>query len=154
MVSRKPGKQMDQGKTKIILSTLWIFVTVNYLYCDILTLMDPSQLKQIISGTVGIIHMTEGFLLGAAILMEIPIAMILLSRILKYSVNRWLNISAGIIMTAVQTASLFVGKPTYYYSFFSMIEIATTIIIMWYSWKWRTCRDNEEKILNKVGVNE
>ncbi|WP_430823641.1 DUF6326 family protein [Carboxylicivirga sp. N1Y90] len=25
---------------KVILSTLWIFVTLNYLYCDVLSLMD------------------------------------------------------------------------------------------------------------------
>ena len=25
---------------KVLLSTLWIFVVLNYLYCDILTLMD------------------------------------------------------------------------------------------------------------------
>jgi hypothetical protein len=30
---------LDVNK-KIILSTLWIFVLLNYLYCDILTLMD------------------------------------------------------------------------------------------------------------------
>ncbi len=35
--------------------------------------------------------MNENFLLGAAILMEIPIAMVLLSRILNYRTNRWAN---------------------------------------------------------------
>ena len=51
----------------------------------------------------GSIQLTEGFLLGASILVEIPIAMVLLSQILKYRANRWANIIAGTIMTAVHS---------------------------------------------------
>ena len=99
--------------------------------------MDSQQLKQIITGTVGGIHMTQGFLLGAAILMEIPIAMTLLSQVLKHRANRWANIIAGTIMTAVQFSTLFFGSsPTGYYIFFSIIEIACTLFIIWYAWTW------------------
>jgi hypothetical protein len=120
---------------KVILSTLWIFVTVNYLYCDVMALMDPPLLKQVITGFAGGFQITQGFLVGAAILMEIPMAMIFLSRVLKSRVNRWANITAGTIMTAVQIASLFTGIPTLYYIFFSIIEIACTSFIVWYAWK-------------------
>ncbi|WP_319559730.1 DUF6326 family protein [Marispirochaeta sp.] len=34
---------------RMILSTLWIFVTLNYIYCDILGLMDAGLLKQYIT---------------------------------------------------------------------------------------------------------
>jgi Family of unknown function (DUF6326) len=37
---------------KIKLSLLWIFVTLNYLYCDVLSLMDSSILKQFLAGNV------------------------------------------------------------------------------------------------------
>jgi hypothetical protein len=122
---------------KVILSTLWIFALLNYLYCDILTLMDPIMLKQILTGSAGNIQMTENFLLGAAILMEIPIVMILLSRILKYKANRMLNIIGGLIMTVVQFSSLFAGSPpTHYYIFCSIIEIGCTLFIIWYAWNW------------------
>lgn len=59
---------------KVGLSTLWIFVMFNYLYCDVIALMNPQQLKQFINGNIHGIPITQGFLLGAAILMEIPIA--------------------------------------------------------------------------------
>ena len=119
------------------LSTSWIFALFNYLYCDLVGLMDASLLNQFITGTVGGIEVSQGFLLGASILMEIPIAMILLSRILEYSANRWANIIAGFIMTVVQLSSLFFGSaPTTYYIFFSIIEIACTSFIIWYAWKW------------------
>jgi hypothetical protein len=122
---------------KVILSTLWIFAMLNYLYCDILALMDPDLLNQFITGNVGGIHMTQAFLLQAAILMEIPTAMVLLSKVLKYGANRWANIIAGTIMTVVQFSTLFIGSsPALYYIFFSIIEIACTSLIVWYAWKW------------------
>ena len=132
--NKKTGAVVEKN---VILSTLWIFVTLNYLYCDVLTLMDPAELKQLITGTVGTIEMNAEFLLAAAVLMEIPMAMVLLSRVLKYSANRWANIIAGAIMTVVQCMSLFVGSgPTSYYLFFSAIEIMCTAFIVWYAWKW------------------
>lgn len=62
--------------------------------------------------------------------------MVLLSRILKYKINRFTNIITGAVMTAVQLLTLFVAKPTTYYMFFSAIEIACTSIIVWFAWKW------------------
>jgi hypothetical protein len=116
------------GDMKTKLSTLWLFATLNYLYCDVVTLMDPIK--------HGSIQLTQGFLLGAAVLVEVPIAMVLLSRILKYRANRWANIVAGTIMTVVQLVTLFVVAPTMYYAFFSVIEIATTVAIVLCAWKW------------------
>ena len=122
---------------KAKLSTLWIFVALNYLYCDVVSLMDPELLPLYLRGNVNGFELTPGFLLGAGILVEIFIAMVLLSRVLPYSMNRWANIAAGTIMTAVQSATLFVGAPAPYYLFFSVIEIATTVLIVWFAWNWR-----------------
>ena len=127
-------KKMDMRSK---LSTLWIFVALNYLYCDVVSLMDPELLPQYLRGNVNGLELTPGFLLGAAILVEIFIAMVLLSRVLPYRANRWANIAAGTIMTAVQSATLFVGIPAPYYLFFSVIEIATTVLIVWFAWNWR-----------------
>jgi len=121
----------------VVLSTLWIFVMLNYLYCDVIGLMDSNLLKQYLTGKINGMDMNEGFLLGAAILMEIPIALVLLSRILRYKANRLINILAAIIMTVVQTATFFEGTPAPYYIFCSIIEIAITIYIFWYALKWK-----------------
>ena len=120
-----------------MLSTLWIFVMFNYTYCDILGLMDSSLLKQYLTGIVDGLELTEHFLLTGAILMEIPIAMILLSRILNYKANRLANIAAGSIKTIAMVLTMFVGTPTLYYIFFGSIEISTTIFIVYYAWKWK-----------------
>jgi hypothetical protein len=121
---------------KIRLSTLWIFAMFNYLYADVLTLMDSEVLKEIMTGSVGGVQMTPGFLLGAAILMETAIAMVVLSRVLEYKANRRANIIVGIIHTAAVFLSMFVGKPAPYYLFFGTIEMACTSLIVWFAWNW------------------
>jgi threonine/homoserine/homoserine lactone efflux protein len=136
--------QEEKMDMKPRLSTLWIFAALNYLYCDVIGLMDPEMLQQYLTGNINGLELTPGFLLGAAILIEIPISMVLLSRVLKHRANRWANIAAGTVMTAVQSASLFVGVPAPYYLFFSVIEIATTAFIVWYAWNWREPVAQEE----------
>ncbi len=135
-------KETDQDKkstemsTKATLSMLWIFLLFNYIYCDLFTAFDPTILKSLVTtGSSGGFEFTQIFLFGFSIIMEIPIAMVLLSRILKPRANRWANIIAGIIMAAVQVASLF-GSPTMYYIFFSIIEIVCLFWIIWSAWKW------------------
>jgi hypothetical protein len=122
---------------KVLLSTLWIFVVLNMLYCDVVSLMDAGLLKQYLAGNVNGMTMTQGFLLGAGILMAMWIAMVLLSRVLTYRANRWANIIAGILATAVQFASLVFTPPAMYYLFFSILEIAGTASIVWFAWTWR-----------------
>ena len=117
------------------LTTLWVFATLNYLYCDVVTLMDPKFLKGFVAGQVGGMQVSEGFLLAAGVLVEVPMAMILLSRFLGPRSNRWANLAAGCVMTGVQLASLVTKAPAPYYAFFSAIEIATTATIVWLAWR-------------------
>ncbi len=130
------NKTTEVKDRKAILSTLWIFAMLNYLYCDVIGLMNPDLLRQYLTGSVNGIHMTQGFLLGAGILIEIPIAMVLLSRVLRYKANRWANIAAGSVMTAVQILTLVLTPPAAYYLFFSILEIGCTALIVWYAWTW------------------
>jgi len=121
---------------KALLSTIWIFVTLNYLYYDLIGLMDSSLLKQYLTGSIDGIEINEQFLLYASFLMEIPIAMVLLSRVLKKNLNCWFNITTGSIKTLVMIATLFIGTTTSYYMFFACIEIATTLYIVWFAINW------------------
>ena len=126
---------------KVILSTLWIFVMFNYLYADVYGLffnpvLQKELMKQLAAGYVGSIQITQEFVLVTAVLMETAIAMVLLSRILKYSVNRWANIIAGLFHTAFVSWSLIGETPNLFYVFFAAIEITCTLFIAWYAWKW------------------
>lgn len=134
-----PATTIEMRSTKVLLSTLWLFAVLNYLYADVVTLMDSETLKMIMTGQVGSMRMTRGLLLGSAVLMETAIAMVLLSRVLEYRLNRWSNIIAGAIHTAAVALSVLAGggTPALYYVFFATIEVACTLFIMWYAWKWR-----------------
>lgn len=113
------------------LSLLWIFYMFNAAYIDITTLY-----YSVFINHESKVHYTQVFLLGAAVLIEISIVMIVLSRLLNYRANRRANIGAGIFLTAVQLATLFVGTPTLAYAFLSIVMIGATGVITWYAWKW------------------
>lgn len=66
-----------------MLSTLWIVLVVNFMFCDIFTLMHSEDLENLWKGSIDGVPISQGFLLTFAIVMEIPIAMILISRLLK-----------------------------------------------------------------------
>ena len=123
---------------KTRLSTMWIFAVLNYLYADVIGMMKSETLQSFLTGTVGSMQITEGVLLGAAVLMETAIAMVLLSRVLNHRANRWANITVATLHTVAVLASMFVGSDlSAYYLFFGTIEIACTAYIIGYAWKWR-----------------
>ena len=113
-------KIFGEDYVKVKLSLLWLFVMLNYIYADILSLMDAAVLNELIAGVAGDLQITPTFLFFGAILMEIPIAMIILSLILKHKVNRWANIIAGSIKTFAVLGTMFVGIPALYYTFFGL----------------------------------
>jgi len=133
-----------------ILSTLWIFVTLNYLYCDVLSLMSPELLNSLITtGGAGGITMSEPTLLGAAIILEISILLVLLSRVLKHKANRLVNIIGGSIKTFVVAGTLFMGA-SLHYIFFAIIEIASTSFIVWFAWTWTESEAVESRETSEV----
>ena len=124
---------------RVRLSVLWLFATLNYIYADVFFCIDVLGSKK---GSIGVLHFSPGAWLGIAILMEIPMAMILLSRILKPTANRWANIVAGITETAAVLLTQFILpafhllETSSYYLFFGAVEVACTSLIVWYAWRW------------------
>jgi len=131
------GKAISMVDRKAALSTLWVFVMFNFLYADVLALFDVVYNGKLESA----IQFTPVTLLGVSVLLEIPMAMVILSRILKYRANRWTNIIAGTAYTLVTLITQFIlpisnGTTTTYYLFFGAIEILSTSLIVWHAWKW------------------
>jgi Family of unknown function (DUF6326) len=115
---------------RVRLSMLWVFLMFNYLYADVMALFDPGIAGDAMTGTA---------LLAASFLMEIPMAMVLLSRTLTMRPNRWANVIAGTLMAVVAVSTLlFVGPPTSYYVFFGAVEIPCLLFIVWTAWRWTT----------------
>ena len=115
------------------ISTLWIVVLFNMVFADILGFMYPGVLAEIMTGTVEGVTVTPAFLLLAAVLIEIAIVMIYLTRVLPRKINRVLNLGAAFI-----TAAFVIGGGTVkaHYIFFASVEVATLIYIAYLAWKW------------------
>lgn len=116
------------------ISTLWIVVMFNMGFADILSFMVPDMLAQMATGTVDGITITPMFLLVAALFVQVPIAMIFLTRHLRPRAARIAN------LIAVPVTVLFVvggGSTLPHYLFFAGVEIAAMIWIATLSWTWR-----------------
>ena len=116
---------------KVKLSILWVVVMFNMLFADVLTLYIPENLEEIITRSTPI-QLTEGLMLVMAIIIEIPILMIFLSRVLKHKANRWTNIIASVITIAFIIG---MGSTDLHYIFFATIEVVCMLLIVWYAWK-------------------
>ena len=115
------------------LSTLWVVVMFNMVFADILTFIDPGALQDLWAGQAGV-QITRGLLLGFAILLEIPIAMIFASRVLNRGASRWANTIAAAITTAFVVGG---GSLDPHYVFFAAVELACMALIVWSVWSRR-----------------
>jgi len=115
---------------RVKLSLLWVFVILNIAYADILSLMDStSPIREVMAGA----PLPAGGLIAGAILMETSIAMVILSWILNYKVNRWVNIVIG----ALNILAVATGGHGTYYAFFATVEVVSMLLIIWFAWKWK-----------------
>jgi len=121
------------------LSLFWIFALLNYLYADVMALW-----ALLGSPPEDAPHLGQLALVGATVLMEIPIAMIVASRLLPRRANRLANIIAGSIVTVVNGFLTFIppllgwGQPPALpeYLFFATLETVCTVAIVWQAWNW------------------
>lgn len=116
---------------KPVLSTLWIFVVLNYLYADLLmVIVNPGLYSKAAE------RMTTATILVFVFLMEVLLAMVFLARVLPRRANRWANVIAGLLGTAFVGVTL-AGSPPPHYLVISLLEMACTLFIVWYAWTWR-----------------
>ncbi len=113
------------------ISILWIVVMINMIFADILSFMQPGFLNDIITGNTPF-EITQEILLIFAVILEIPIIMIFLSRILKAKTNRWANIIASVITIIFVVGG---GSLALHYIFFATVEVVILLLIMMYAWK-------------------
>ena len=113
------------------LSTLWIVVMMNMIFNDICSFMLPEFFKDLLSGNTPIV-ITQGIMLVFAILLEIPIIMIFLSRVLKGKANRWVNLFASLVTILFVIGG---GSLTLHYIFFATVEVLMMLWIIRIAWK-------------------
>jgi len=126
-----PTQKID---TKVLLSTLWIVVMLNRLKADILSLNIPGAAEELANTSTSAGASIPQLMLVGAVMGNLAIAMIILSRVLKYRINRWVNIVVGLFTIAY----IWDGMASYpHYIFIAGVETLCLLLIIWFAWKWR-----------------
>jgi len=123
---------MNDMGTRI--SMLWVVVMLNMAFADIVGFIQPGALQGM-TGPGGA-EITQGLLLVVAVILEIPIAMIFVSRILKRGASRWVNTIAAVITAVFVVGGGSMELP--FYAFFAVVEVACMALIVWSVWARRS----------------
>ncbi|TAI49003.1 DUF6326 family protein [Flagellimonas allohymeniacidonis] len=111
-----------------LLSTLWIFVLFNMIFRDLHQFANAGFVQELMS-----LEVREELVLVFGFVLEIPIAMVLLSRILRDKANKWVNFLAVVItllgiLSALPSADMDDV-------FFAVMESAALVAIILVSWR-------------------
>jgi hypothetical protein len=129
--STNPTTKID---TKALLSTLWIVVMINMLKADILSLYIPGSTEEVARTAASVGASIPQLMLGGAIMGELALVMIILSRVLKYGINRWVNIVMGVVTILY----IWGGAASYpHYIFIATVETICLVLIIALAWMWR-----------------
>ena len=115
---------------RIILSGLWVAVMLTYLLGDVLRLFAGDMTPGEIDGQPA----TQAMWTGAAAIMLIPIAMVVLSLILPYPAIRWVSIVVAILAVVFNLFGL--PYDGMYDNFLIIVSFVFNAMIVWYAWKW------------------
>lgn len=123
-------KKLDK---KVLLSTLWVIVIINILTADVLSLNIPGSEEPLKATSVSTGASIPQLMLIGAVMNELVILMIILSRVLKHGVNRWVNVIVGIVTIAY----IWVGGafPYPHYAFIATVESICLLLIIWNAWR-------------------
>ena len=122
------------NQAKATLSTLWIFILLNLIFRDIHEFFRFGLLEEITTGVVNGTAITEELLLVAGIILEIPLAMVVLARLLPYRVNRFANMLAAILMFLILLGN---GYNDLDDVWFLGVNCLATVGIIYFSYKWK-----------------
>jgi hypothetical protein len=114
---------------------MWVFVGLSMLFADVFSFMSPGFLGQVMEGQAGGIAITPLFLLVAAIITAIPIAMVVLSQLLPWRAARWANVVVGVATVAYVWGAGALDLP--HYIFFASLETIACLFVATSAWRWR-----------------
>jgi hypothetical protein len=131
---------MENLAIKIKLAILWLFITGTSLTIGILTLMAPGVIDNIRDGTLlGAQIGSELLVIIAITYYLLPLSLAVCSIMLKGSLNRWINIIAGIGYIFFVLNELVSNVTSILYHFGILMEVSTIVVlalIVWNAWKW------------------
>jgi len=124
---------------RIKISVLWLFASIAFLAHQIIVLMEPGVIAQLMEGMAEGQKINPGMILFFAILMLVPMVMSFLSLNLKNSLNCWLNIIVGAVFAVLWFTSVIEAAQSAYWggALMTLSAAVASALIVWYAWKHR-----------------
>jgi len=119
--------------TRITLAGIWVALMLTYLLGDVMRIF-AGDFK---AGEMGGQPATQWMWLGAALLMLIPIAMLVLTLLVSYPAIRWIGIAASGILFIFNAISVHT-YPGLYDKFLIVVGLGLNVLIIWIAAMWRT----------------
>ncbi len=135
-IMEKTRITLNISDPRVVLSTTWVFVLLNMVYADILGMLKPGYLQDLERLSQ---DLSAEMVLGFAFFMEVPIIMVLLSRLLPRQSNRIANFIGSIfsmLWVVVPALISSLGSTPLSYLFFSTVEVAALIYVFQYALRW------------------
>ncbi len=113
---------------RAVLSALWITVLLNVLFRDVHEILRPGLIAEVMTGSLNGVALTDGVFLGAALLLQIPIAMVVLSHVLPPATNRRVNSVAALAALMALAAGDRVDADD---AVFAVVQALALLVILW-----------------------
>lgn len=118
----------NKVKPQELISKLWIFILFNMILRDLHEFPTDGYIKELMS-----LKLSEEAMLAFAFIVEIPILMVVLSKVLNHKANKWVN-----------TVAVFVSGIGIFYTvpgghldelFFAFVNLGAFFVIIRAAWK-------------------
>lgn len=132
-----PRRQKVLEDWKIKISVLWLFASIAFLAHQILLLMEPGIIANLMAREAEGQKIVPELILFFAILMLVPMLMAFLSLTLKYSINRRVNIIVGTIFAVIWLVGVVDAVQSAYWggALMTFSAVVASVLIVWYAWK-------------------
>ena len=126
---------MDDWRIKI--SVLWLFASIAFLAHQILVLMEPGIIAQLMAGEAEGQKISPELIMLFAILLLVPMVMAFLSMTLKDSLNRLVNIIVGAVFAVLWFVGVVDAAQSAYWggALMTLSAALVSVLIVLYAWK-------------------
>ncbi len=131
---------LESIKKPVLLSTMWVFILLNMIIRDLHQFLHIGYIQEMMEMSI-----SEEAMLVFGIVAEIPLLMIVLSRILKPMPNKWANTFAAIIALLGLLSTL--PNADLDDLFFMVVQIISLTVVVRIAWSLKKHRRN----INKKG---
>jgi len=126
---------LDDWRIKI--SVLWLFASIAFLAHQILVLMEPGIIAQLMAGEAEGQKISPELIMLFAILLLVPMVMAFLSMTLKDSLNRLVNIIVGAVFAVLWFVGVVDAAQSAYWggALMTLSAALVSVLIVLYAWK-------------------